>query len=224
MIFFLRLYFFICDGLILLSVNIFSGWGVLIIFSNVELDNISEIAHILRLPGTANHKYEHKPLCEIVEINDNTYRLDDFLEKIPDSFDKSLVDTSKKPLRELYKGSKEGSRNSDLTRLVGSWVSDGLTFDECLENAHIVNVRNNSPLEESEIIRTINSIIKKEKSKSVTLLNNDIHNTDLGNSERIINSFGGVIRYCGTWKKWLVWNDQYGVWQIDDSGEASKIS
>ena len=35
-IFFLLLYFSICEGLILFNVNIFSGCGVKIIFSNVE--------------------------------------------------------------------------------------------------------------------------------------------------------------------------------------------
>ncbi len=48
-----------------------------------QLDNISEIARILRLPGTVNQKYGNKPLCEIVEFNDTAYNLEDFLEKIP---------------------------------------------------------------------------------------------------------------------------------------------
>ena len=48
-----------------------------------EFDKISEIPRILRLPDTVNHKYKSKPLCEIVEINDNSYKLDDILEKIP---------------------------------------------------------------------------------------------------------------------------------------------
>jgi len=129
-----------------------------------------------------------------------------------------------KPLKELYNGSDKGSRNNDLTKLVGSWVNDGLTFDDCLASARMVNKRNKLPLEESEIVRTINSIIKKEKSKAVTLLNSNIHNTDLGNSQRIINSFGGIIRYCSTWKKWLVWNPQYGAWEIDDSGKIIQLA
>ncbi len=53
-----------------------------------KLDNIGEIARILRLPGTVNHKYEHKPLCKVVEINDNTYRLDDFIKMVPETVTK----------------------------------------------------------------------------------------------------------------------------------------
>ncbi len=51
-----------------------------------------------------------------------------------------------------------------------------------------------------------------------------IHNTDLGNSQRVIKDYGDIIRYCSTWKKWLVWNDQYGAWKIDDSGEIFRIA
>ena len=68
-----------------------------------EFDKISDIPRILRLPGTINHKYAHKPACEVVDINENTYRLDDFLEKVPVSFEKSMIDTSNEALKELYK-------------------------------------------------------------------------------------------------------------------------
>ena len=60
-------------------------------------------------------------------------------------------------------------------------------------------------------------------SKTVTLLDS-IHNTELGNSQRITNHFGDMIRYCGTWKKWLVWNDQHGVWQLDDNGQVQRFA
>ncbi len=51
-----------------------------------------------------------------------------------------------------------------------------------------------------------------------------LHNTDLGNSQRLINSFGNIVRYCSSWKKWLVWNDHYGTWQIDDSGDVMRLA
>jgi len=48
-----------------------------------KLDNVGDIARVFRLPDTVNHKYEHKPLCQVVEINDTTHKLKDFLEKVP---------------------------------------------------------------------------------------------------------------------------------------------
>ena len=133
------------------------------------------------------------------------------------------IPQDKKPLKELYKGSEKGSRNNDLTRLVGSWVKDGLDFNECMENARMVNMRTSTAMDESEIASTINSILKKEKAKALTLLDG-IHNTELGNSQRITNYFGDNIRYCGTWKKWLGWNDQNGAWQMDDDGQVQRLA
>jgi P4 family phage/plasmid primase-like protien len=187
-----------------------------------RFDNIGDTPRILRLPDTVNHKYSHKPVCEIVEINDNVHRFEDFLEGIPAS-EKSVKDISEEPLKELYSGLKEGSRNTNLTRLVGSWANDGLTFDECMDNARMINMKTSPPMSESEIASIINSILKKENAKTVMLLNG-IHNTELGNSQRLTNHFGDLIRYCGTWKKWLVWDDQNGAWQIDDNGQVQRLA
>ena len=69
----------------------------------------------------------------------------------------------KSQLAELYKGVSEGERNNTLTRLVGSWVSDGLSFEECLENALLWNEKNDPPLPEKEIETTVKSIFEKHR-------------------------------------------------------------
>jgi len=89
------------------------------------------------------------PIAEIPEI---------ILAKIPQD---------KTALAELYRGVDKGNRNDSLTRLVGSWVNDGLTFGECLEFAYFWNKKNNPPLPEKEIERTVKSISEKHyQSKS----------------------------------------------------------
>jgi putative DNA primase/helicase len=48
-----------------------------------------------------------------------------------------------------------------------------------------------------------------------------IHNrprTDLGNSERLIDQFGSLIRYCHPMKSWYIWNYPEGRWKLDDNG------
>ena len=41
--------------------------------------------------------------------------------------------------------------------------------------------------------------------------------TDYGNAQRLISGFGGDIRYCYQWNKWLIWNDIR--WKLDSTGE-----
>jgi putative DNA primase/helicase len=40
--------------------------------------------------------------------------------------------------------------------------------------------------------------------------------TDLGNARRLVALFGGDLRYCYSWGKWLVWDRNR--WRIDDVG------
>lgn len=68
----------------------------------------------------------------------------------------------KAPLRELFKGVPEGQRNDSLARLVGSWVNDDLTFDECLRMAYQWNEGNNPPETDlREIEKTVKSIFER---------------------------------------------------------------
>lgn len=67
----------------------------------------------------------------------------------------------KTPLKDLYQGVEAGSRNDTLARLTGSWVNDGLSFDECLENARLWNSKNTPSLPEKEVARTVKSIFEK---------------------------------------------------------------
>lgn len=64
----------------------------------------------------------------------------------------------KTPLAELYGGVDEGERNNSLTRLVGSWARDNLTYNECLNQANIWNSQNNPPLDREEVEKTVKSI------------------------------------------------------------------
>ena len=42
--------------------------------------------------------------------------------------------------------------------------------------------------------------------------------TDTGNAERLAARFGEDLRYCHTWKQWLVWDGKR--WQRDETGQA----
>lgn len=72
-----------------------------------------------------------------------------------------LKESDEENLREIYRGVEKGRRNTSLARLVGSWVSDGLSFEECMENALLWNKKNTPPLELDEVERTVRSIFRR---------------------------------------------------------------
>jgi len=78
-------------------------------------------------------------------------------------------EAEKTPVQQLFKGSAEGSRNMNLARLAGSWAAAGLTIDEALYNAEIVNAKNDPPLSGVEVQRTVRSIYNKHLSKQQTV-------------------------------------------------------
>jgi hypothetical protein len=67
-------------------------------------------------------------------------------------------------LRPLYRGVRRGTRNDALARLCGSWVRDGLSLEECLDMARTWNMRNDPPLDDVEVERTVRSIFQRDSA------------------------------------------------------------
>lgn len=101
-------------------------------------------------------------------IFEEGYSLDDLpLAELPEII-LAKKKEDKKPIAELYQGATEGNRNDTLARLTGSWVKDGLTLSECLENACLWNMKNNPPLGDKEIQQTVKSIFDKHLREKIT--------------------------------------------------------
>jgi P4 family phage/plasmid primase-like protien len=49
-----------------------------------------------------------------------------------------------------------------------------------------------------------------------------VHNTDLGNAERLVAAHGHRMRYVDLWAKWLIYED--GSWIMDDTGAAARLA
>jgi hypothetical protein len=115
------------------------------------------------------------------------------------------------PLKDLYKGVGEGERNNSLARLVGSWLNDGLSYEECLRMALLWNSQNVPPMEESEVERTTLSIWRKHKKttkisekflydKNVFLLPIFTYNKSLIHKNQTITVEIKGETYTKTWK------------------------
>lgn len=129
----------------------------------MDIDIRADGGYVIAPPSTHLTGYNYnwqKPLNNLAEIPK------DFLET--NNLTKKVVPTN---LRRLYNGAKKGSRNDTLARLCGSWVNDGLSYEECLEMAETWNQKNNPPLSQEEMERTMKSIIRRH------LLNNNTKQT-----------------------------------------------
>ncbi len=70
----------------------------------------------------------------------------------------------KQPLRDMYKGIAEGSRNQTLARLAGVWVIT-LSLPEAKQMAYAWDSLNNPPMGKREVDQTVESIFKAEMRK-----------------------------------------------------------
>lgn len=68
-------------------------------------------------------------------------------------------------LAEALKGVKQGRRNDTLTRLAGHFAAHGMSMTSALAHLRAWNQRNSPPMEDSEIVKTVRSIYRREASK-----------------------------------------------------------
>jgi hypothetical protein len=104
------------------------------------------------------------------------------------------------PMKDLYKGVNAGQRNDALARLTGSWVKDRLSLDDCLQNADIWNTKNEPPLPNMEIERTVKSIFEKHhrEKKKGAISNNGDKNVSPGDSAYFYGDDGYLCRWRQT--------------------------
>ena len=66
---------------------------------------------------------------------------------------------------ELVEGVSEGNRHDALVRIVGSWLHNGMSYDEIVSAALEWNTKNEPPEEEKQVLSTIASLHKKHQGK-----------------------------------------------------------
>jgi hypothetical protein len=130
-----------------------SEGGYVVASPSMFYELVSQDGNVVKFTPPKVYRWSDKYPLETTEIAE-----------IPEVILKALeIKKSKHDITELYKGAGQGSRNETLARLAGSWINDGLSYEDCLENAITWNTKNNPPLNIGEIERTLKSIYEKHR-------------------------------------------------------------
>ena len=123
-----------------------------------------------------------------------------------------------KPVAKAKQGTPipDTTRNATLTSIAGAMRRKGAD-QGAIEAALLeINARQcTPPLTEREVLRIAGSVSRYEP-KPDTDQPTHFNLTDYGNAERLVNLYGGVIRYSPERKAWLIWTDK--VWEWDMGG------
>jgi putative DNA primase/helicase len=140
---------------------------------------------------------------------------------------------SKGPAPEIGERIPPGGRNDVLTSLAGTMRRRGMGEAEILAALRVTNEeRCQPPLENEEVEKIAASVARYAPADNVVSLSANGHGsshpprgynlTDLGNAERLVAGHGENIRYCYTWRKWLVRTT--ARWERDEAGRIHRLA
>jgi len=125
-------------------------------------------------------------------------------------------------VEKLLEGVEEGQRNDSLTRLAGHYFGKGLGFEETKLILLDWNKRNRPPLPEKEVIRTVESIYRRDTmnklQKDEAIKIEGYETTDLWNSDNFVKAYKGKLLHCEEWNCWLIYRN--GKWVRDNTNET----
>ncbi|MEM3415507.1 MAG: phage/plasmid primase, P4 family [Thermoproteota archaeon] len=129
-------------------------------------------------------------------------------------------------VEELLKGVEEGQRNDSLARLSGHYFGKGLTFEETKLILLDWNKRNKPPLPEEEVLRTIESIYKRDQKNKLEVKEEvkieGYETTDFWNSDNFVKTYRGKLLHCEDWGCWLIYKN--GRWIRDNINETQALA
>ncbi|MGB9683103.1 MAG: phage/plasmid primase, P4 family, partial [bacterium] len=128
-------------------------------------------------------------------------------------------------VEKLLEGVKEGQRNDTLARLAGHYFGKKLSFEETKKILLDWNKRNRPPLDEEEVIKTVESIYKTDLKKKPEIKVKEVEefrSTDFWNSENFVKIYKNKLLHCEGWGCWLIYKD--GRWVRDNSNETQGLA
>jgi len=120
----------------------------------------TDAAHILRLPGTRNHKYDPPRPVRLVTANGNLYDLSDF-NFLPPVASNVMPIPVQHNTSSILNGVSEGERHTKAVSLAGRYLNHGLDISETRTILTDWNSRNTPPLETKEISDTVIDVYQR---------------------------------------------------------------
>ncbi len=194
---------------------------------------VSDVARVLRVPGTHNQKYSSRPLVTILFADlDITYTIEALSDLLPaglaeaaEALDEPKQALPEREVREILDkalAAKNGRKFGKLWN--GDWGEDynsqseadialccHLAFWTQSETQYIDQLFRRSKLYRAKWDRkdyrkqTIKEALVQVSARYVSP-SSAYHRTDMGNSKRLIARFGEELRYCFPWGSWLSWD------------------
>jgi len=129
-------------------------------------------------------------------------------------------------VEEAIEGVEEGQRNDTLARLAGHYFGKKLSLEETKKILLDWNKKNRPPLPEEEVLKTIESIYKRDlasKAQEAQEIKIDgYETTDLWNSDNLVKVYKGKLLHCEDWNSWLIYKN--GKWVRDNTNETQGLA
>jgi len=127
---------------------------------------------------------------------------------------------------ELLEGVEAGRRHDTLTKLAGHYIAKGLGLTEIEKILLDWNRKNKPPMESEEVVKTVESIFRKDREKEEKEEKREIAGgvrlTEFYNADRFVEAWKGKVLYCKPWDCWLIYKD--GRWQKDNIEEVLALA
>jgi hypothetical protein len=152
--------------------------------------NSCDIARVLRIPNTINHKYP--ALCKVRKNYGFRYDLDTFLDVLPKAnisakSNGGLKIKDPEWLSSAMKGVEEGDRNATGARIAGYWINK-LDPDEVMVILKTWNSLNSPPLSGSDIEKIVSSVSRYKPELSIDPIE------DVYDAQRMLTSYKSYIQ------------------------------
>lgn len=136
-----------------------------------------EAAHLLRLPGTYNQRYNPPKPASLESTNDYLYDISDF-DFLPPAESAAMTATlpsqSSGLTSTLLKGVHRGERHNTAVSLAGKFQKSHLSIEETKEILSQWNEKNDPPLRIEELNKDIDDIYNRYGQEKVSTINNNL--------------------------------------------------